>query len=185
MAKAVWNGATIVETDDIAHVEGNAYFPLHAVAKGMLRKSQSTPRTFCHWKGFASYYDLVVDGEVCEGAGWVYEQPYDEARVIDGRIAFWRGVEVSGAPEGRGLVENEPSRRAGRSGWEALCWVMRSQRQVEGGVLNAEFLRDNTDLEGEALESAWREVDVQRYASRYKWQLAGGGGEAMRLEKTE
>ncbi len=27
MAKAIWNGATLAESDDIAVVEGNPYFP--------------------------------------------------------------------------------------------------------------------------------------------------------------
>ncbi|MFP6736637.1 MAG: DUF427 domain-containing protein [Rhodospirillales bacterium] len=182
MAKAVCNGTTIAETGDIKHVEGNAYFPLDAIAAGMLRKSETTRPTFCHWKGFASYYDLIVDGDVFEGAGWVYEEPYEEAGVIEGRIAFWGEVEVSGVPAGRGLVENEPSPRGNRSGWEALCWVMRGQRDVAGGVLDAGFIRENTDLEGDALTSAWAETDVQRYASRYKWRLAGN---PARLEKTE
>ena len=31
MTKAIWNGATIAESDDIALVEGNAYFPADGV----------------------------------------------------------------------------------------------------------------------------------------------------------
>ena len=31
MAKAVCNGTRIAETGDIAHVEGNAYFPLQSI----------------------------------------------------------------------------------------------------------------------------------------------------------
>lgn len=182
MAKAVCNGATIAETDDIAHVEGNAYFPIADIDPAFLQKSQTTKHTFCHWKGFASYFDLIIDGQVFEGAGWVYEEPYDEAEPIKDRIAFWGDVEVTGVPEGRGLVENEPSPRGNRSGWEALCWVMRGQRDVDGGVLDAGFIAANTDLEGEALTAAWAETDVQRYASRYKWRLVG---DPAQLEKTE
>jgi len=56
-----------------------------------------------------------------EGAGWVYEEPYEEAGLISGRIAFWREVGVTGMPEGSGLVENEARPRAatGRAG--RLC----------------------------------------------------------------
>ena len=182
MAKAVCDGTTIVESDDIAHVEGNAYFCIGNIDPPLLSKSGTTANTFCHWKGFASYYDVVIGGEVHEGAAWIYEEPYDAARVIKDRIAFWGDVEVTGVPEGRGLVEQEPSPRGNRSGWEALCWVMRGQRGVEGGVLSANFIRDNTDLEGEAVVAAWAEYDVQRYASRYKWRLAD---DPVRLEKTE
>jgi hypothetical protein len=36
-------------------------------------------------------------------------------------------------------------------------------------------------LEGAGLDAAWAEIDVQRYASRYKWRLADN---PARLEKT-
>ena len=31
MAKATWNGVTLAESDEVAHVEGNAYFPMESV----------------------------------------------------------------------------------------------------------------------------------------------------------
>ena len=55
MAKAVWNGEVIAESDDIVMVEANPYFPIGSVKDGVLTKSEA-PRTFCHWKGFADYY---------------------------------------------------------------------------------------------------------------------------------
>jgi len=50
---------------------------------------------------------------------------------------------------------------------------MRGQRDLEGGVLDAAFLEENTDLEGAALQGTWAETDMQRYGSRHKWRLAG------------
>ncbi|NQV55038.1 MAG: DUF427 domain-containing protein [Rhodospirillales bacterium] len=182
MAKAIWNGVTIAESDDIALVEGNAYFPMAAVNQDYLRKSVDTKQTFCHWKGFASYFDVVVDGDENVAAAWTYEAPYEESMVIDERIAFWKGVEILDKPEGIGLIEIEPSQRGERSGWEALCWLMRSQRDIEGGVMSAQFIRDNTDLDGGALQAAWQESYVQHYAARYKWRLEG---DPAQLEKTE
>ena len=82
MAKAIWNGVMIAESDDIALVEGNAYFPAESVAWDHLRKSGETAPTYCHWKGFASYYDIVVDGAENKGAVWTYEEPYQEAETI-------------------------------------------------------------------------------------------------------
>ena len=143
MAKAVCNGTTIAETGDIAHVEGNAYFQLQAIDQAMLRKSETTKPTFCHWKGFASYYDVIIGGQLFEGAGWVYEEPYDEAGVIGGRIAFWRDVEVTGVPEGSGLVENELSPRGNRTGWEALLGdarpAGRGRRRAGCGVHTGQY----------------------------------------------
>jgi uncharacterized protein (DUF427 family) len=180
MAKAVWNGITLAESDDIVMVEGNAYFPLHSLYMSNFRKSDTEPPTFCHWKGFAEYLDIVVDGEFHVGAAWYYPEPYDEADVITDRVAFWRGVEVTGAPEERGLVEPEPSPRAGRAGWEALCWLLRHSAE---DLLTAEAVGENTDIAERDLADIWRVFDVQRYANRYKWRLAGGNGEPLRLER--
>ena len=58
----------------------------------MLRDSAS--HTVCPWKGQASYYDVVVDGEVNRDAAWYYPDPSPAAAAIKGHIAFWRGVEV-------------------------------------------------------------------------------------------
>ena len=46
------------------------------------------------WKGTASYYDLVVDGEVNKDAVWYYPQPKELAKGIENRVAFWKGVKV-------------------------------------------------------------------------------------------
>jgi uncharacterized protein (DUF427 family) len=37
MAKAIWNGAVIAESDETVIVEGNHYFPLESVNQAYLR----------------------------------------------------------------------------------------------------------------------------------------------------
>jgi len=91
--KAVWNGATIAESADIVTVEGNAYFPLAAVNQAYLKPSGHT--SVCLWKGTASYYSLEVNGQENTNAVWYYPTPKDAAREIAGRVAFWKGVQVS------------------------------------------------------------------------------------------
>ena len=54
----------------------------------------SNHRTMCPWKGEASYYSLMVDGDVNPDAVWFYPQPSEAARQIKGRVAFWKGVKV-------------------------------------------------------------------------------------------
>ncbi len=90
--RATWNGAVIAESADTVVVEGNHYFPAAAVRKDLLRPSTTT--TMCGWKGEASYYDIVVDGEVNKDAAWYYAKPLPEAKQIEGFVAFWKGVEV-------------------------------------------------------------------------------------------
>jgi uncharacterized protein (DUF427 family) len=92
MVKAIWNDTIIAESDDTVVVEGNHYFPPESVQANYLRASNLT--TECGWKGTAHYYDLVVAGRENPGAAWYYPRPKDAAREIQGRIAFWKGVQV-------------------------------------------------------------------------------------------
>jgi len=77
MAKAIWNGATLAESDRCQVVEGNQYFPPDAVRREYLRESAT--HTTCPWKGVASYYDVIVNGETNRDAGWYYPAPKDAA----------------------------------------------------------------------------------------------------------
>jgi uncharacterized protein (DUF427 family) len=94
MPRATWNGAVIATSDDTIVVEGNHYFPAEAVDQRYL--VPNARHTVCHWKGTASYYDVVVDGAVNPAAAWYYPDPRPEARHIAGRVAFWKGVVVAG-----------------------------------------------------------------------------------------
>jgi uncharacterized protein (DUF427 family) len=93
VVRAVWNGAVIAESEDTVVVEGNHYFPLAAVRPEVLRPSDTT--THCPWKGTANYYSVEVDGQVNRDSAWYYASPLPAAAEIAGRVAFWRGVEVS------------------------------------------------------------------------------------------
>lgn len=92
MARATWNGTVLAESDDIVVVEGNLYFPIESVDPSLLSESSTT--SVCPWKGTASYYSLVVDGQENADAAWYYPQPKDAAKELAGRVAFWRGVDV-------------------------------------------------------------------------------------------
>lgn len=91
--KAIWKGEILAESDDTVVVEGNHYFPADSLRREFFAPSDQ--KTSCPWKGQASYYDLVVGDDRNAGAAWVYETPKEAAAEIKGRIAFWRGVEVS------------------------------------------------------------------------------------------
>jgi uncharacterized protein (DUF427 family) len=91
--KAVWNGETIAESDDIVTVEGNAYFPAAALRAEVIRPSEHT--SVCGWKGKAQYYSLEVGGKANMNAVWYYPEPKDAAKQIKDRVAFWKGVTVS------------------------------------------------------------------------------------------
>ena len=92
MWQAVWNDRVIAESNNTQEVEGNQYFPKEDVNQDLLTDSAKLTR--CPWKGEASYFHIVVDGEVNQDAAWVYLDPKEAASEIAGHIAFWRGVEV-------------------------------------------------------------------------------------------
>jgi uncharacterized protein (DUF427 family) len=182
MAKATWSGATLAESDDIVHVEGNAYFPRGSINWDLLKENDGYGTTFCHWKGFAAYYDVVVDGETLEGAAWRYDAPYPQADRIQDHVALWKGVEIAGGPDGAGFVEPEPSLRDGKSGWEAFCWLLRHPPKSE---LNAAEIKEYTDIPESGIRDAWQVRDVQRYATRYRWTLEGGDGMPVVLKQAD
>ena len=91
--KAIWKNSVIAESDDTVVVEGNHYFPRESVESEVLRDSDRT--SVCHWKGTANYFDIEVDGETNPGAAWYYATPKAAASEITGRVAFWKGVQVT------------------------------------------------------------------------------------------
>ena len=92
MVRATWNDSVLAESERTIVVEGNHYFPVDDVKPEVLRQSEH--HTVCGWKGTASYYDVVVDGQVNENAAWYYPDTTAEAKNIEGYIAFWHGVRV-------------------------------------------------------------------------------------------
>jgi uncharacterized protein (DUF427 family) len=90
--RATWNGTVLAESDDTVVVEGNHYFPPDAVRREHVEPSSE--HSTCPWKGEASYYDVVVDGDRNPGAAWYYPEPKPAAAEIAGHVAFWRGVDV-------------------------------------------------------------------------------------------
>ena len=92
--RAIWNGQVVAESDDTVVVEGNHDFPRAALNDAVVRPSET--QSYCPWKGTARYYHLVVDGATNDDAAWYYPEPKSAASMIDGRVAFWNGVDVVG-----------------------------------------------------------------------------------------
>lgn len=92
MARAIWNGKVIAESDRYEVVENNVYFPPESVTRAYFKPSDT--HSVCGWKGTASYYTVEVDGKTNEDAAWFYPAPKDAAKQIKDYVAFWRGVTV-------------------------------------------------------------------------------------------
>ncbi|MEX2279221.1 MAG: DUF427 domain-containing protein [Acidimicrobiia bacterium] len=91
--KATLGNVTLAEADEVVSLEGNAYFPPEAIRWDHLTESDHT--TVCPWKGQASYFDAVIDGETHRNVGWTYRTPSDKAKAITGHVAFWGKVKVT------------------------------------------------------------------------------------------
>jgi uncharacterized protein (DUF427 family) len=92
MARAVWNGAVLAESDRTVQVEGNDYFPPESLNEEYFTDSSTT--STCPWKGVANYYDVVVEGKSNSDAAWYYPEPSSAAQEIRDHVAFWNGVRV-------------------------------------------------------------------------------------------
>lgn len=76
-------GARVLETSQPPAY----YFPPGDVRDDLLRPS--THRTFCEWKGTATYLDVVVGDIVATAAVWRYERPHESFASIAGWLAFY------------------------------------------------------------------------------------------------
>ena len=91
--KAIWNGAVLAQSDKTEVVEGNHYFPADALDERYFQASDT--HSVCPWKGTASYYTVVVNGQENPDAAWFYPAPKDAAANIKDHVAFWKGIEVT------------------------------------------------------------------------------------------
>jgi len=92
MAKAIWQGQVIADSNDFEMVEGNVYFPAGSIKAEFFEASEH--HSVCPWKGTASYHHVVVDGDRNENAAWFYPEPKEAAANIKDHVAFWKGITV-------------------------------------------------------------------------------------------
>lgn len=63
------------------------YLPFADVDMSLLQPNDRT--TFCEWKGVATYFDVVVDGDVSPAAAWTYRSPVERFRPIVDHLALY------------------------------------------------------------------------------------------------
>jgi uncharacterized protein (DUF427 family) len=90
--RARYAGHVIADTDDAiilreADYPPVVYFPRIDVEMGYM--SRTARGTHCPYKGDASYFTVLMDGQFAENAVWTYEQPFPAMEAIEGRLAFY------------------------------------------------------------------------------------------------
>lgn len=90
--RALFAGHLIADSDDaiIVHESGAnpaVYFPRDSVSTDYMSRTERTSQ--CPYRGEATYYTLLMDGNLAENAVWSFESPTDEdLGAMAGRIAF-------------------------------------------------------------------------------------------------
>ena len=100
------DGELVAETTDArllfeTQLPTRFYVPREDV-RAELRPTDS--RSYCPYKGHASYWSLEAGGSVLEDIGWTYAEPLPDAVSIKGLVAFWDeqvDVFVDGERRGR------------------------------------------------------------------------------------
>ena len=91
--KIVFNGVTIADSCNTYRVLETSHPPVYYIPPEDIRTEYLQPsnshRSFCEWKGFASYYDLKVENKQIANAAWYYAQPTADFVPIKNYVAFY------------------------------------------------------------------------------------------------
>lgn len=90
--RARLGGATLVDTTRALRVLETSHPPVYYVPPADTRMDLLRPgqgRSFCEWKGEASYLDAVIDGRTYEQIAWTYPEPVARFAPLAGYIAFY------------------------------------------------------------------------------------------------
>lgn len=90
--RVVFNGVVIADTTHAQRVLETSHPPAYYIPPEDIRMEYltATPhRTFCEFKGSASYWGITVNGRSTEDAGWSYKSPNPGYEAIKDCIAFF------------------------------------------------------------------------------------------------
>lgn len=92
--RVVFNGETIAETCKAWRVLETSHPPVYYIPPEDLRQEfleVSERKSFCEWKGRASYVTLRVGARAVEDVGWLYAEPAPDFEPIRDHVAFYAG----------------------------------------------------------------------------------------------
>ena len=90
--RVVHGGATVVDAPEAVRILETSQPPAYYVAPRYVDLERLRPnahRTFCEWKGVASYADVVVDDAVADRAAWTYPEITPTFAAIVDHWAFY------------------------------------------------------------------------------------------------
>lgn len=90
--RVIYENVTIADTHRAQRVLETSHPPVYYIPQDDIRMEYLRPsshKTFCEWKGNASYYTLDVNGAKSANAAWTYEHPTAGFESIKNCIAFY------------------------------------------------------------------------------------------------
>lgn len=96
--RVVYNGMTVADSSRALVLRETRlmpvyYFPREDVRMDLMQRTEH--RTYCPFKGNASYWTLTVGGKTAGNVVWSYEDPLEEAADIEGYVAFcWNKMDA-------------------------------------------------------------------------------------------
>jgi uncharacterized protein (DUF427 family) len=90
--RVIFNGEVIAETTRALRVLETSHPPVYYIPPEDIRREFLTPtrqRTFCEFKGAASYWMLKVGDKVSENAAWSYATPSPGYEALKDYLAFY------------------------------------------------------------------------------------------------
>ncbi|MDD1415798.1 DUF427 domain-containing protein [Dolichospermum sp. ST_con] len=88
----IFNGEIITDTHcakralETSHPP-NYYLPIQDIKTEYLTKSDR--KTYCEWKGWASYYNLTVGDRTALNVAWYYEEIFPDYEQLKGHLGFY------------------------------------------------------------------------------------------------
>lgn len=171
---AIFDGRAVAESDRarVMYELGHApvyYFPPEDLADDLFQATDH--RTFCPYKGVASYWSLRVGERAAENVVWSYERPYPQLAEIKGYLGFYwgrmdrwteDGAAVAGPREIPGRIDTTTQLKA------LFPELVREWHPTRNpGVSPYEFAADSNT------EVWWQDGDGQEWRARIKDRVLG------------
>jgi uncharacterized protein (DUF427 family) len=90
--RAAYDDHVIADTGDALILRESTYPPVYYFPKAQIEMgffARTDHATHCPYKGDASYWSIMMDGDLAENAAWSYEDPFPTAMAIKGHLAFY------------------------------------------------------------------------------------------------
>lgn len=90
--KVIHKNQVVASTCKAFRVLEKSHPPTYYIPKEDVKMDLLLPNnhhSFCEWKGKASYWDLMIDGEIFRNVAWSYPLPNDDFLEITDYLAFY------------------------------------------------------------------------------------------------